>query len=69
MVYSKNKVLKIYGTLLVVQAEVAQNGGKASASQQAQIDDLTSKLAANVAIDKKNTGITSQDVSFTCPSA
>ncbi|KZV76407.1 hypothetical protein PENSPDRAFT_646179 [Peniophora sp. CONT] len=65
----KNKVLKIYSTLLVTQAEVAQNGGKASAAQQAQIDDLTAKLATNVAIDKKNAGIASKDVSFTCPSA
>lgn len=65
-VSSKNKVLKIYGTLLVTQAQVAQNGGKASSSQQAQIDDLTTKLAANVAIDKKNAGIASKDVAFTC---
>jgi len=64
----KNKVLKIYGTLLVLQAEVAQAGGIASASQQAAIDDQTTKLAANVKVDQTNAGLKSESVSFTCPS-
>ncbi|KAJ7152428.1 hypothetical protein C8R46DRAFT_1121215 [Mycena filopes] len=62
----KNKVLKIFGTMVAIQAEVAQAGGKASAAQQAQLDDLTAKLAVNVAVDKTNAGLQSQDVSFTC---
>jgi len=62
----KNKVLKIFGTMVAFQAEIAQSGGKATASQQASLDDLTSKLAVNVAVDKTNAGIKSQDVNFTC---
>jgi hypothetical protein len=64
--HSKNKVLKIYGTLLVVQAEVAKAGGKASASQQSQLDDLNSKLAANVKLDQQAKGKASTNVSFNC---
>jgi hypothetical protein len=33
---------------------------------QAQLADLTSKLAVNIAVDKTNAGLKSQDVSFTC---
>ncbi|KAJ7328492.1 hypothetical protein DFH08DRAFT_926132 [Mycena albidolilacea] len=62
----KNKVLKIFGTMVALQAEIAQNGGKASAAQTAQLDDLNAKLAVNVAVDKTNAGLKSQDVSFTC---
>ncbi|KAJ6610176.1 hypothetical protein B0H10DRAFT_1812150 [Mycena sp. CBHHK59/15] len=62
----KNKVLKIFGTMVALQAQIALNGGKASASQSTQLADLTSKLAVNVAIDKKNLGLASKDVSFTC---
>jgi hypothetical protein len=66
--HSKNKVLKIYGTLLVVQAQVAKNGGKATAAQQAQLDDLNAKLAANTKTDVASKGVASTNVSFTCPS-
>ncbi|KAJ7612714.1 hypothetical protein FB45DRAFT_981884 [Roridomyces roridus] len=62
----KNKVLKIFGTMVALQAQIAENGGTASASQQAQLTDLQSKLAVNVAVDKTNAGLTSQDVTFTC---
>ncbi|KAJ7838585.1 hypothetical protein B0H14DRAFT_3869997 [Mycena olivaceomarginata] len=62
----KNKVLKIFGTMVALQAEIAQNGGQASAAQTAQLDDLNAKLAVNVAVDKTNAGLKSQDVSFTC---
>jgi len=62
----KNKVLKIYGTLLVLQAEVAQNGGVASASQQAAITDQMTKLAENVQVDQTNAGLASTSASFTC---
>lgn len=50
-----------------MQAQVAAAGGKASAAQQAQLDDLTTKLAANVKVDQTNKGLASQDVAFTCP--
>jgi hypothetical protein len=30
---SKNKVLKIFGTMVALQAQIAENGGKASAAQ------------------------------------
>jgi len=63
----KNKVLKIFGTMVALQAEIAQSGGTASADQTAQLADLTSKLATNVAVDKTNAGLASQDVTFTCP--
>jgi hypothetical protein len=33
---------------------------------QAQLADLTEKLAVNVAVDKTNAGLASKDVSFTC---
>ncbi|KAJ7088373.1 hypothetical protein B0H15DRAFT_949553 [Mycena belliarum] len=62
----KNKVLKIFGTKVALQAQIAANGGKASAAQQAQLDDLTAKLKVNVAVDKTNAGLKSQDVKFTC---
>ncbi|KAJ7160623.1 hypothetical protein C8R43DRAFT_1233814 [Mycena crocata] len=62
----KNKVLKIFGTMVALQAQIAQNGGKASAAQTAQLTDLTEKLAVNVAVDKTNAGLQSQDVAFTC---
>ncbi|KAJ7592032.1 hypothetical protein C8J56DRAFT_1013506 [Mycena floridula] len=62
----KNKVLKIFGTQVALQAQIAAQGGKASASQQAQLDDLATKLAANVAVDKTNAGLASATVDFTC---
>ncbi|KAJ6459655.1 hypothetical protein C8R45DRAFT_554147 [Mycena sanguinolenta] len=63
----KNKVLKLFGTMVALQGQIAENGGKASAAQTAQLADLTSKLAVNVAVDKTNAGLASTDVSFTCP--
>ncbi|KAJ7052884.1 hypothetical protein C8F01DRAFT_1169187 [Mycena amicta] len=64
----KNKVLKLFGTQVALQAIIAEQGGKPSAAQQAQLDDLATKLAVNVAVDKTNAGLKSQDVAFTCPS-
>lgn len=54
------------GTMLVLQAEIAQNGGVATSDQQAQLDDLTTKLAANVKVDQTNAGLTSTSADFTC---
>jgi len=62
----KNKVLKLFGTMVALQAQIAESGGKASAAQTAQLADLSSKLAVNVAVDKTNAGLKSQDVTFTC---
>lgn len=52
--------------MLVLQAEIAQNGGTATSDQQAQLDDLTTKLAANVKVDKTNAGLASTSADFTC---
>ncbi|RDW73512.1 hypothetical protein BP6252_07419 [Coleophoma cylindrospora] len=61
----KNKVLKIYSTLQAVESQIALQGS--SASLTAHQTDLQTKLAANIAIDKKNAGAASTAVSFTCP--
>ncbi|KAJ7111255.1 hypothetical protein C8R44DRAFT_933400 [Mycena epipterygia] len=63
----KNKVLKLFGTMVALQAQIAENDGKASSARTAQLADLTSKLAVNVAADKTNAGLAGQDVIFTCP--
>ncbi|KAJ7111251.1 hypothetical protein C8R44DRAFT_535821, partial [Mycena epipterygia] len=62
-----NKVLKLFDTMVALQAQITENGGKASAAQTVRVaPDLTSKLAVNVAVDKTNAGLASQDVTFTC---
>ncbi|CAK5264165.1 unnamed protein product [Mycena citricolor] len=63
---TKNKVLKIWGTIVALQGQIQKSGGKASSSQTAHLNELQTKLGVNVAIDQKNAGKASKTVSFNC---
>ncbi|CAK5264131.1 unnamed protein product [Mycena citricolor] len=63
---TKNKVLKIWGTIVALQGIINEHGGTPTADQTAHLQEQQTKLGVNVALDKKNAGKPSQTVSFNC---
>jgi len=63
----KNKVLKLFSTLQAENGFIAVQGN--SSANAAQVSDLSTKLATNVALDEAVAGEASTAVSFTCPTS